>query len=142
MQLAWSIIKDHPVFGVGANNFALVIPQYTTPAIANVWLYTVHNNYLLVWAETGVVGLGAFIAFLLVTVGRGWRVWRVRDRVLSPLALGLAAAVIGHMVHMLVDLFNMRPETQLLWLVAGLITAMNEINRENNAAGLTRRRRI
>jgi O-antigen ligase len=142
MQLAWSIIKDHPVFGVGANNFVLLIPQYATPAFANAWLYTVHNNYLLVWAETGAVGFIAYTAFLLVTVGRGWRVWRARDPFLSPLALGLAVAVIGHMVHMFVDLFNMRPETQLLWLIAGLIAALNEIDRENNAPRLTKRRRI
>ncbi|MDH3599482.1 MAG: O-antigen ligase family protein, partial [Candidatus Tectomicrobia bacterium] len=68
MQLAFRIIKDNPVLGVGANNSAIVMEQYATAELSGEWLYGVHNKYLLVWTETGIGGLIAFTAFLLVTL--------------------------------------------------------------------------
>jgi len=127
MDLAFRMIKDHPWFGVGANNFVSLIQQYATPDIKNAWLYTVHNMYLLVWSETGIGGLLTFILFLVVTLRRGWQCWKWQDRFLSPLALSFTAAIIGHMAHMFLDYFNDRPNVQLLWLIAGLIFAMNNI---------------
>jgi O-antigen ligase len=133
MDLAFRMIKDHPWFGVGANNFVLLIQQYATPDIENAWLYTVHNMYLLVWTETGIGGLLTFILFLVVTLRRGWQCWKLQDRFLAPLALSFTAAIIGHMAHMFLDYFNDRPDTQLLWLISGLIFAMNNMEaREMN----------
>ncbi len=128
MKLTLRMIEDNLVRGIGANNFAIMIKQYATPEFAGEWLYVVHNKYLLVWAETGIGGLLAFIAFLVVTVRRGWQCWKSKDRFLSPLALGFTAAIIGQMVHMLVDLFSARPQVQSLWLIAGLIAAMHNID--------------
>ncbi|MEW5961182.1 MAG: O-antigen ligase family protein [Chloroflexota bacterium] len=130
MDLAFRIIRDHPLSGVGANNFVLLIRRYATPDIENAWLYTVHNMYLLIWAETGLGGLLAFVFFLVVTLQRGWQCWKLQDRFLSPLALGFAAAIMGHMAHMFLDFFNDRPDTQLLWLISGLIVAMNKMGPE------------
>lgn len=126
MEVAFRMIEDYPWLGVGANNYVLWLPQYATPDLARAWLYTVHNMYLLVWAETGIGGLLAFVLFLVATIHRGWQCWKRQDRLLSPLALGFAAALIGHMVHMLFDLFNDRPNIQFLWLIAGLIFALNK----------------
>jgi O-antigen ligase len=130
MKLAFHMIEDQPLWGVGANNFATMIKEYVTPEFSREWLYVVHNTYLLIWAEVGIGGLVAFLLFLVGTVFQGWRCWRLRDPLLSPLALGLTAAIIGHMAHMLVDVFNMRPQIQLLWLMAGLVAAISHITSE------------
>ena len=126
-RLAWHMILDHPWLGVGANNFAVELPRYVTPEFSREWLYTVHNKYLLVWSETGIGGLLAFLWFLGSTLARGWRCWQLKDRLLSPLGLALAAALVGHMVHMLVDLFHSRPQVQMLWLIAAFITVIYAI---------------
>lgn len=131
MQLALKMISDHPLFGIGANNFAIMIKQYATPEFDQAWLYVVHNSYLRVWAETGIGGLVAFIVWFVTIIRRGWQCWRVKDRFLSPIALGFTAAIIGHMIHTAVDLFNGRLQAQLLWLIAGLITAMGKIDRQS-----------
>lgn len=125
MQIAFKMISDHPVLGVGANNFPSVMTQYFK---AGDYLYAVHNQYLLIWAEVGIGGLVAFLAFLISAIRRGWRVWRSDDPLLSPLALGLTAGIIGHMSHMFVDLFRGRSEIQLLWLMASLITTLSWMN--------------
>jgi len=127
MKLGLRVIMDNPVLGVGVNNFPIVMKQYIRQEFGRAWLYAVHNKYLLVWAETGIGGLLAFIWFLLATIRRGWDCWNLKDRFLSPLAFGFTAAIAGQMVHMFVDVFNSRPQVQLLWLVAGLITAMRSI---------------
>jgi O-antigen ligase len=128
MRIAFRMIQDHPVLGVGTNNYAFVLSQYITPDVSQEWLYVVHNKYLLVWAETGLVALIAYIWFLLATIWRGWQGWRLKDRVLSPLALGFTATIVGQMAHMNVDVFNGRPHVQMLWLIAGLITAISRMD--------------
>lgn len=132
MQIAWKMISDHPLLGVGANNFAVAMKEYLTPDFSQAWIYVVHNRYLLIWAESGIGAFGAFVAFLLVTIRRGWKSWRLEDPLLSPLALGLMAAVIGHMYHMTVEVFNGRPDQQLFYLIASLITVIYCLGREKS----------
>jgi O-antigen ligase len=127
MKLAFRIIEDNPVLGVGANNFTVVMDRYLTPEFRHSFLFAVHNKYLLVLSETGIIGLLAFLAFLLDALRKGWQCWALQDRLLSPLALGFAAGIAGHIVHMSVDVFRGRPTQQLLWLVAALLTAMHRM---------------
>jgi len=130
MKLAYRMIADNPVLGVGVNNFAVAMDRYLTPEFRHGWRFAVHNKYLLVLAETGIGGLLAYLAFLLGTLRTGWKCWKLQVPMLSPLALGLTAGIAGHMVHLTVDLFHVRPVQQLLWLVAGLLTAMYRISAE------------
>ena len=74
--------------------------------------------------ESLLLSIVAFLAFLSGILRRGWQCWRLGDPLLSPLALGLAAGVVAMMYEMLVDVFRGRPLTQLLWLIAGLLTSM------------------
>jgi len=125
IKLAWDLIKDNPLLGVGANNFATVAKDYVLPDVAwREWFYTVHNKYLLVWAETGIGCLLAFMGFLMVTIRRLWKCWKRHDHLLSPLALGFMAGTLGMMAHMLVDVYRGRPVNQAFWLIAGLATVM------------------
>jgi len=127
MKLAYRIIEDHPVLGVGSNNFQAVMDRYITPELRTGFFYTVHNKYLLVWAETGFLGLMAYLAFLAGTLRTGWQCWRFNHDLLSVLSLAFAVALTGHMLHMGVDVFNGRPLAQLVWLTAGLLTAIHRM---------------
>jgi len=131
MKLALRIFEDNPGLGVGANNYTVVMDRYLTSDFREGWLFAVHNKYLLVLAETGIVGLLAFLAFLLDALREGWRCWVHGDTLLSPLALGFTAGIAAHMLHMTVDVFRGRPTQQLLWLVAGLLAAMLRISRSD-----------
>ena len=124
MNLAFRITEAHPLLGVGANNFTVAMGPYLTSDFREEFLFAVHNKYLLVLAETGIGGLIAFLAFFVGIVRKGWQCWNLKDRLLSPLALGFGAGIVGHMVHMTVDVFRGRPTQQLVWLIAGLLAAM------------------
>jgi O-antigen ligase len=127
MHLAFRVIEAHPLLGVGANNFTTVMDSYAGSEFRHEWIYTVHNQFLLVCAESGILGLAAYLWIIFSIIGKGWRLWSVRDEMLSPLALGIVAAVCGLISHMFVDIFSGRAMVQLLWLFAALLTGMERI---------------
>jgi O-antigen ligase len=128
------VISAHPVLGVGINNYGVVLPHYLGPQFDGVWLFTVHDKYLLVWAEAGIVALLAFVWFLLATLRRAWRCAERCDRTLAPLAVGLGAGVAGQIVHMAVDIFQDRAQVEGLWLVAALLVVIESISRREQRA--------
>jgi O-antigen ligase len=132
IRLAFHMIKQHALFGVGANNFGINISNYATPEFNADWLYTVHNRFVLIWAEDGVFALVAFVTFLLGALRNGWRCRQMSDRALSLLSVGLMAGVLGQMIHMMVDILNGRQQVQLLMIVAGLLAALVAIKRESD----------
>jgi O-antigen ligase len=137
MNLAFRMIAEHPMLGVGSNNFSIAMDSYVTREFRDGFLYTVHNKYLLVWTEVGAGGLLAYLAFLFVVLRKGRACWRFNDPLLSPIALGLIAASVGYLVHQTVDIFHDRAVTQLFWLVAGLLVAMHGILRAQPAHPLS-----
>lgn len=68
---AVKIARDHPVFGVGLDNFREYFPAYKGEAQQEV--KKVHNDYLQVLVDLGIVGLLAFLGFLGWTLGHGVR---------------------------------------------------------------------
>ena len=123
-ETALRMSQDHPLLGVGSNNYTVAMPTYETRDRAAEWAYTVHNKYLLVLAETGVVGLVAFLWFLVAGLRAGARASRARDPALAMIAVAFAAGLVGQCVHMGVESFRGRPLVQGLFLTAGLLTAL------------------
>lgn len=90
-EYSFTIIKQSPLFGVGANNFIVSLAQKNTAWEWFYWLQPVHNIFLLVASETGLVGLGFFLFFL-------WTSFKKRPRlpVLVALATILFTGLFDH----------------------------------------------
>jgi len=78
--VGWRVFTGHPLFGVGIGNFQVVEAKYVLlPGNINriQYLtdvpYLVHNTYLQLLAETGVVGLIGFIVVIFVSLRTAWR---------------------------------------------------------------------
>ena len=84
VYIALRMFESSPVLGIGANNYAASMNLFMSPDIANAWLYTVHNKYLLVLAETGLLGLLAFLLFLTTTLYAGLSSLAARRSIDSP----------------------------------------------------------
>lgn len=71
---AFNMFKDHPLVGVGAGNFYEVYrPYYILPEAKEPDLSHAHNNFAQMLAETGAIGLSAFVymfGYILVTMYR------------------------------------------------------------------------
>jgi putative inorganic carbon (HCO3(-)) transporter len=110
--------------GVGLNNYTLLMPRYDWDSLQS-WgrPAVVHNVYLLVTAETGIVGLVAFL-WLLASVLSQARllVRRAESDVVWMVGVGILSACIGLAVHNAVDyllVFSWHIARQF-WLLAGV----------------------
>jgi hypothetical protein len=65
-------------FGSGMGTFVPVYGMQQRPEDAHVDTYVnrAHNDFIELWLEAGIVGLGLVIAFLVWLVGRSWQLWR------------------------------------------------------------------
>lgn len=91
------VIREDPLFGVGLGGFPEAY-RLQTEGTKIVPTQNPHNQYLLFWAQLGVVGLVAFLVLL-------WALWRCSRRLQQgslerSVAQGLlATAIIGSMVN-------------------------------------------
>lgn len=65
---AFFLIKSHFLLGVGAGQFVVALSQSKVIWSSLYWLQPVHNIFLLMTAETGILGLGLFLGILLLAV--------------------------------------------------------------------------
>jgi putative inorganic carbon (hco3(-)) transporter len=99
-QAALNMIERNPWFGVGFGGYEVVYPDYQ---LLN-WgepLGHAHNYYLNVWAETGIIGLAAYLLFWGGVVWLAWRLrdsWDVLGRSVGVGLLGVCAYLFVHSV--------------------------------------------
>lgn len=127
-KLAATMISDHPILGVGVNNFAIAMGPYLRNGFSGEFLYTVHNTCLLIWAETGIGGLVAFVWLLIAIVRQGSKCWQLRHPLFAPLGLSCTAAVVACIVQMSFEPFRTEAAYHMLWLFGGLLTAMHRLS--------------
>lgn len=70
LTAAAQMIADKPIWGVGLGNFLPILSVIQKPLSLGMYLQPVHNIFLLVAAELGVVGFIFFIWFLYKTYER------------------------------------------------------------------------
>jgi O-antigen ligase len=139
--VAGSVISDHPLAGVGAGNFSVVEPFYTVRAInlPRVDLITegelVHNSYLQVLAEMGIVGLVAFLGVIASTLVVGVGAVRALQRGGDVESEWLArAVVIGTAAMLVAYFFATNHYEKQLWLMLGTCAALSSVARSSRSA--------
>jgi len=122
-RVAWNMYDAHPVLGVGAGTYDSIKKEYLTSDWSG-WLYTVHTRYLLVLAESGLVGLVTMLvlyAIILKAAHAGVR--RVAPD-LRPLQVSLVAGLVAIYWEQIWDIFNSRQQGYLFWFMAALAVAL------------------
>ena len=135
--VAWNMAGDHPVAGVGLNNYTVVAPDYVRRVgpLQRVDLvadqpHVVHNLYLQLLAEIGIVGLVCFVVFAIGCLYAAWRAARlcrlngVGD--LEALANGILIGTVG-MLGCFV--FGSNGVDRRLWVLLALGPAVLEVAR-------------
>ncbi|MBA3412237.1 MAG: O-antigen ligase family protein [Actinobacteria bacterium] len=137
-RAAWRGFLENPFFGLGAGNFqarALDLLQ-TTPGVDIRRNYAtagrvVHNSYLEVLTELGIIGFALFLAVLGLTAWRMVVIYRRAEafgdlfveRSVIALALAFVAIAVG-------GLFLSLEYGRLFWLVIGLVLALDHLSRQ------------
>jgi putative inorganic carbon (HCO3(-)) transporter len=147
-QVAWRAFEANPVKGVGSGNFSLVSRNYLlepgvlarTDEIVGDNPKVVHNSYLEVAAELGVVGFVLFSLIVLFSLGstlRASRLFRlIGDRRMQAVALCIAVALIGDLGALF---FISDQYSKQLWILMGLgpvVLSIARTAKERHDSGL------
>jgi O-antigen ligase len=128
MRIAFEVISHSPLTGVGPGAYAHRYKAYVPNDFADQWMYTVHNEFLLRAAETGVVGGIAFVVLLLVGFRLAVRLTRAPTSTTRTMALGWSAGLISLAWQMYWVPWTGFEYNALLWLFLGLTDAATRLH--------------
>jgi O-antigen ligase len=97
-QSAAMMFGANPVLGVGIGNYAAAYPKYSLPRWDDP-LGHAHNYYLNVAAETGAIGLLAYLLLWAAAFWQNWRAVRGASNVWQSVAAGLLGMLVALSVH-------------------------------------------
>lgn len=131
-RIGAAVFRAHPLIGVGIGNFIVVEPHYalttgllTRPEYINITPQIVHNTYLQLLAETGIIGLLAFLAVIIGSLWNAWLACRRFEAIGYDEYSDLTRAVVLAIVGMLCAFFFITNDTDLrLWVLFALPAVM------------------
>ncbi len=134
MQIAFDIIKNNPILGVGLNNYTIIMSTYDFTGITYTYFQPVHNVFLQLAAEIGIGGLLVFVVFLFMLYRTAILTLRQSDAYHREQLIGLICGITALLVHQTMNNGTIDAETfELFWLFAGLIAAFSGKSIESNA---------
>ena len=128
-QGAWHMALDHPILGVGPDNF--LYAYRTTYVLPSAWeelnLSHPHNILLDLWTRLGLVGVVVGGWALVAAFRAAWHAFRRGAADVWPLALGLLAGLTATVAHGLIDNSLFLPDLMGLFVIAlGVLRRLEE----------------
>ncbi|HEX4920210.1 MAG TPA: O-antigen ligase family protein, partial [Candidatus Bathyarchaeia archaeon] len=142
--IRWNMTKDcirmfahRPVLGWGLGTFPTVYPSYRT-FYTNLFINEAHNDYAQLLVETGLLGFGLMLWFLICVYRRGMptsRRWEFKwDGALSLAAL---LGCTGILFHSFVD-FNLQIPANAAFFYALCALAATKLPSQSSSSNRTR----
>ncbi|MBI2742441.1 MAG: O-antigen ligase family protein [Chlamydiales bacterium] len=122
-DIAFKMIREHPLVGVGYNQYVVHMQEYTPEPLERHQFYPVHNIYLLVASETGLFGALALLFFI------GSIFFRALKSEMTPMLATLLSIFLGLLFIGCCDyyLLGSQPGRLLLFITAGLIAGATRL---------------
>ncbi len=87
-EIAVKMVSQNYLLGVGFNNFQLFSQNFFPPDLPFQLFWKVHNMYLLIMAETGLLGFFCFLGFLYLVILHAWRAPRTEENLFLSAVMG------------------------------------------------------
>ena len=131
-EQALLMIRSHPIMGIGLGGYFDAATEYVPVSFGNfsadlragITGNVVHNKFLLVLAEHGVIGLFIVLATYWAFFSRWLKRKQWSDDGRMIVALGLTASLLAQLVFYLFEHFYFGFRTEALWLTFGLLAAL------------------
>ncbi len=120
---AVEIIKDYPLLGAGGQAWKSLYPQYQSEQYITT---EVHNHFLQVWVEAGLIGFLLFLGLWASLLHTVYRVLRTsEDTGAKVLAVAVTTGAMAVVTHSLYD-FNLSLGAIgiFVWALAGMARSM------------------
>lgn len=125
---AVEMLRDHPLLGVGLDNFLYEYPKYILP---DAWrepnLSHPHNFVLDFWTRLGFFGVLLLGALAILFFRRAWNDFKTTEHLYArALLLGLMASMVNFLAHGLIDAAYFYVDlAYVFWLTLFLVQAPN-----------------
>lgn len=131
-RLAVEQITAHPVIGMGYNNFSensAGMIRHISDSHNILHLVAenpmVHNIFLLVTAETGILGLMVFLAVIYILFRKSLGLIKLQSPFFAGLGIAIFAFLVGFMVTEMFDFsFMLDQGFYLFWILSGFTIAL------------------
>ena len=123
LKSAYEMIQENIFFGVGLNNFTVVLPNFLPLSQILIFNQPVHNVFVLLFAEAGIFVFVLFIMLILFSI-----------KTLLKQSYGVAAILFITILHFIIlgsfdhYLLTIHQTQVMFWLTLGLSLAYTEID--------------
>ena len=124
------MVKDSPLLGFGLNTSVIHLPKYDHKDVTIG--YPVHNYYLIVASEVGLVGLALLLLFYFKTAKIIINIIRSRNIYMAAVSIGMLTGFIGVAIHMGWDPLSSEVIQTILFIFAGTAVAMKKMIEEED----------
>jgi len=104
-ETAIRALLANPIFGAGTNNFIHFSYLYDETRLSEFWFAPVHNYYLLLASEMGIIGIVCFIVLYAKVINKLLIQGRMNNGRKTMISFAVEAAFIGLMISSLVGYF-------------------------------------
>lgn len=138
-ETALCMIKDHPITGIGYENFRLLYPEYIEryPDL-KIWYiyepYHAHNIFLKVQSELGIIGTITFLLFIFSFLFMFYKLIKsTNNKSAKILCISLLSAVLSFNFMNLIDCFYNSPKIIITFLIIlGFANGYYKLHNSNN----------
>jgi O-antigen ligase len=135
---AVQIIMDNPFIGVGLEGFGVAFTQYDT-LNGSYRIERAHNDYLQALTDTGIIGAGLALAFIVLLFRKGLACYKdSRDRLRRGVCLGSLVGCFSILLHNFFE-FPLRTTSNALLFLILVALATVAIRKEDSPKSKSRR---
>jgi len=116
-----AMAMDYPLLGVGLGCWPELYSHYEAPPWVDMFYREAHDDYAQLLAETGVVGFGLLVWFL-VAFGKTLYRSLIKRPVVSPILVALCASLLAMLFHEFFDFSLQTPANAVLFTVLVALT--------------------
>jgi len=130
-RIGWDMWKERPIFGLGLGTFMYNFERFNYDKKTYSYGPTyAHNCYMQMLAETGILGLGAFMWVIIALFKKSLKIIKIsKDYIYRNVSIGLLGGLLAYLVHSAFDTNLYSLDIGILfWYLLGLSISSLKFN--------------